>query len=66
MGRKLDATLAILNGAIGDYLSRTGNGLATETSLVPRIGAEPLTLERAPLARACPRASARVALLVRS
>lgn len=64
MGRKLDATLAILNGAIGDYLSRTGNGLATETSLVPRIGAEPLTLERAPLARTCPRASARVALLV--
>ncbi len=64
MGRKLDATLAILNGAIGDYLSRTGNGLAIETSLVPRIGAEPLTLERAPLARACPRASGRVALLV--
>jgi triacylglycerol lipase len=64
MGRKLEATLAILNGAIGDYLSRTGNGLATETSLVPRIGAQPLTLERAPLARACPRASGRVALLV--
>jgi triacylglycerol lipase len=64
MGRKLDATLAILNGAIGDYLERTGNGLATETSLVPRIGAEPLVPQRARLARAYAAAPTRVALLV--
>ncbi len=64
MGRKLEATLAVLNGAIGDYLSRTGNGLATETSLVPRIGAEPLRLERGALAAEYPGAAARVALFV--
>lgn len=29
MGRKTDVALAILNGALGDYLARTGNGLAT-------------------------------------
>ena len=38
MGRKLEASLAILNGAIGDYLARTGNGLATEMTLVAKIG----------------------------
>jgi len=64
MGKKLEATLAILNGAIGDYLARTGNGLATETTFVPRIGAEPLPLERGALAKALPAASARIALLV--
>jgi triacylglycerol lipase len=53
MGKKLEATLAILNGAIGDYLARSGNGLATETTLVARIGAErPLRLEPAALASA--------------
>ena len=64
MGRKLEATLAVLNGAIGDYLARTGNGLATETSLVPRIGAEPLRLDRGALAAEYPGAAARVALFV--
>jgi triacylglycerol lipase len=65
MGRKLEATLAILNGAIGDYLVRTGNGLATDTTLVASIGAEPpLRLERGALERALPAASGRVALLV--
>jgi triacylglycerol lipase len=65
MGRKLDATLAVLNGAIGDYLVRTGNGLATETTLVSRVGAErPLRLERGALAKAYPRTPARIALFV--
>jgi triacylglycerol lipase len=64
MGRKLEATLAVLNGAIGDYLARTGNGLATETSLVPRIGAEPLRLDRRAVAAEYPLATARVALFV--
>ena len=30
MGRKLDSTLAVLNGLVGDHLARTQNGLATE------------------------------------
>jgi pimeloyl-ACP methyl ester carboxylesterase len=64
MGKKLEATLAILNGAIGDYLDRTGNGLATETSLVTRIGAEPVPLEPAALAAAYPSPSRRIALFV--
>jgi hypothetical protein len=65
MGRKLEATLAVLNGAIGDYLARTGNGLATETAILPAIGAErPLRLERGALERELPAASGRVALLV--
>jgi pimeloyl-ACP methyl ester carboxylesterase len=64
MGKKLEATLAILNGAIGDYLDRTGNGLATETCLLARIGAEPIALERAALSTAYPRPSRRIALFV--
>src|SRR5678815_4765056 len=36
MGKQLDATLAILNGAVGDYLARTKNGLATEMSFIDR------------------------------
>ncbi|MEZ4366432.1 MAG: hypothetical protein R2939_09115 [Kofleriaceae bacterium] len=34
MGRHLERSLAVLNGAVGDYLARTGNGLATPTTLV--------------------------------
>src|SRR5579859_499826 len=65
MGRKLEATLAVLNGAIGDYLARTGNGLATETALLPSIGADhALRLEGRALEKALPGATARVALLV--
>ncbi len=64
MGRKLEATLAILNGAIGDYLVRTGNGLGTETSLVSALGAEPLRLDRTALAAAYPLPSRRIALFV--
>ena len=34
MGTKLDATLAILNGLVGDHLVRTNNALATPLSFV--------------------------------
>jgi triacylglycerol lipase len=65
VGRKLEASLAILNGAIGDYLARTGNGLATELTLLARIGDDaPLVLERGALERALPAATGKVAILV--
>lgn len=64
MGRKLEASLAILNGAIGDYLARTANGLATELCVVAGLGRSPLVLNRQSLASAYPMASPRVALLV--
>jgi triacylglycerol lipase len=65
MGRKLEASLAILNGAIGDYLARTGNGLALGMTAVAKVGDEPaLRLDRASLARAFPAPSARVAIFV--
>jgi triacylglycerol lipase len=34
VGKKLELAIAILNGAIGDHLARTGNGLATEMTFV--------------------------------
>ncbi len=40
MGTKLDLAVAILNGTVGDYLARTGNGLATPmTWATPRVPA---------------------------
>src|SRR3954447_11502656 len=33
MGRKTDLALALLNGAVGDYLARKSNGLATRMQL---------------------------------
>ncbi len=62
MGRKLELAIAVLNGAVGDHLARTGNGLATEMTFV--AAGHPLPLERAALAAAYPEASARVAVLV--
>ncbi len=41
MGRKLETSLAILNGAIGDYLARTGNGLATTMQFVDGLRGAP-------------------------
>jgi hypothetical protein len=64
MGNKLEASLAILNGAIGDYLARTGNGLATEMALLSRIDGTPLRVDRASLEREWPAASGKIALLV--
>jgi len=62
VGNKLDQTLAVLNGLVGDYLEREGNGLATEMACY-RDGAR-VELQRAALARAYPDAGPRAALLV--
>ncbi|MGE0708380.1 MAG: esterase/lipase family protein [Planctomycetota bacterium] len=62
MGAKLEFAVAILNGLVGDYLEREGNGLATEMGLYRELRrVEP---ERADLARAYPDATPRVALFV--
>ncbi|MEO5731887.1 MAG: alpha/beta hydrolase [Byssovorax sp.] len=58
----LDLAIGVLNGTIGDYLKRTGNGLATSMGLVHAGRALPL--DRAALVAAYPQASARVAVLV--
>jgi len=62
MGGKLELAIAILNGAIGDYLDRTKNGLRMELSLVR--GGELVALEKGALARAFPEASPRVVVFV--
>ncbi len=62
MGEKLELALAVLNGAIGDYLVRTKNGLRTELGLV-HAGA-PVPLERAALVAAFPEAKSRVVVFV--
>jgi len=65
MGRKLNASLAVLNGVIGDYLVKTGNDLAIELQLFAKVGGErPLVLARADLARALPAAAGRLVVLV--
>lgn len=62
MSRKLDNTLAVLNGAIGDYLARTDNGLATGASLIHQ--GKSLALERRTLESAFPEASTKAVVLV--
>jgi triacylglycerol lipase len=64
MGKKLELAIGFLNGAIGDYLARTGNGLAISLSLA-HAGA-PVAADRATLARLNPDtvASGRVVVLV--
>jgi pimeloyl-ACP methyl ester carboxylesterase len=62
MGDKLDQTLAVLNGLVGDYLERGGNGLRTHMGCYHR--GLPVVLDRAGLARAYPDATGRVALFV--
>lgn len=62
MGQKLELAVAILNGAVGDYLGRTRNGLATEMGCY--VGGASLSLDRAGLARAFPAATGRIAVLV--
>ncbi|MBF5043144.1 alpha/beta hydrolase [Aggregicoccus sp. 17bor-14] len=54
--------LGVLNGVLGDYLQRTGNGLATAMAL--HVDHRPVALEPAALRAAFPRASPRVALWV--
>ncbi len=62
MGEKLELSLGVLNGLLGDYLERTQNGLATDMQCVH--SGEPLPLERAALERAHPNASSRLVVLV--
>ena len=62
MGRTLEFALGALNGVVGDYLARTGNGLSTEMSFVHE-GA-PLVLERRALEQAYPNATGRICVLV--
>lgn len=61
MGRHLENALGILNGAIGDYLVRTDNGLATPMQLI--VGGAPVARSRDAVARAYPHASRRVVVL---
>ena len=62
MGKKLDQTLAVLNGLLGDYLARTQNGLATDMACY-RDGRR-LALDASAIAAAYPTAGARVVVLV--
>lgn len=61
-GDALDTAVAVLNGAAGDYLVRTNNGLATPLTLV-HAGDE-LKCERAALFNAYPLPTSRVVVLV--
>lgn len=47
MGRRLENLIGVLNGFVGDALARTGNGLATEMTLVTFDGVPLTTLEKA-------------------
>ena len=62
MGKKLDFALGVLNGAIGDYLVETGNGLATGMECI-HDGA-PLSVEREVLRNAHPAATSTMCVLV--
>lgn len=62
MGKKLDLGLAILNGAIGDHLARTENGLATSMTL--RAGDEDLAIERSAILKVYSTPSSRVVILL--
>jgi triacylglycerol lipase len=64
MGKKLEASLAILNGAIGDYLARTGNGLATTMQLVDAVDGQPVAPSGAPPASGEVRSGAPVRVAV--
>jgi triacylglycerol lipase len=62
MARRLDLVLGVLNGAVGDYLARTDNGLATPMECIHR--GEPLPLTREALSHAHPEATPRVVMLL--
>ncbi len=62
MGRRLEQAIAVLNGAVGDYLVERGNGLATRTTLVH--GGVPFEVSRAKLCELHPAATGRVVILV--
>jgi triacylglycerol lipase len=58
----LELAIGVLNGTIGDYLKRTGNGLATAMTLV--LDGRAVAMNRAAIAAAYPAASARVVVMV--
>jgi triacylglycerol lipase len=62
MGQKLDLALGVLNGAVGDYLARTDNGLALPMAL--HLDGRPVPPTEAALAAAYPAAGPRVVVLV--
>lgn len=62
MGKNLEQAIGALNGVVGDYLSKTGNGLATSMHAV-REG-RPLALTREALSVAFPDAPRRLVILV--
>ena len=62
MGQKVDLALAVLNGAVGDYLVRTDNGLALPMAL--HLHGEPIAPASAALSAAYPDATARVVVPV--
>jgi triacylglycerol lipase len=64
MGDNLEQAIGALNGVIGDYLKRTGNGLATPMQLVARPGVTVAGLQPEQLAAALPEPSPRVVVLV--
>jgi pimeloyl-ACP methyl ester carboxylesterase len=59
---KLDLALGILNGVVGDYLERTGNGLATPMQVI--ADGRPVVLTKEGLAAAYPNAANRAVLLL--
>lgn len=63
MGKRLDQTLAVLNGWLGDYLSKTENGLALEMSFRHNGGTVSLA-DTAALADSYPEPRARVVVLL--
>lgn len=62
MGKRLEQTLAVLNGLVGDYLSRSGNALATDMALCR--GGRVMQLEREALQRAYPAPQPKLVVLV--
>lgn len=62
MGRKLDHTLAVLNGLVGDYLLARGNPLATEMAFYE--AGQRLPLDRAAISATYPDATPRVAVFL--
>jgi len=62
MGKKLEFALGVLNGAVGDYLVRTGNELAT--TMACHLHGAPVALTREALAAAYPAATPHVTVLV--
>ena len=62
MGDNLEQVIGVLNGALGDYLKRTGNGLATSMELIH--DGRSLPVDRAAISAARPAATPRLVVLV--